>query len=75
MLWDITGIIVAFSVIMLLFSLFVTAINQCLQHFLRLRGRNLRNGLRDLIAAQTKIKKEAACSGQLKQADSLEVFI
>ncbi|MCP4471327.1 MAG: hypothetical protein GY815_11695 [Gammaproteobacteria bacterium] len=53
MLIDIAGTIVAFSVIMLLLSLLVTSLSQVTQHYLRLRGRNLRFGIRRLLESET----------------------
>lgn len=45
MFLDIVGIVIAFSVVMLLLSLIVTALGQATQATLRLRGRNLQTGL------------------------------
>ncbi len=45
MLMDIVGIVIAFSVVMLLLSLMVTTLGQATQAALRLRGRNLKKVL------------------------------
>lgn len=45
MLMDVIGVVIGFSVIMLLLSLIVTSLSQATQALLRLRGRNLRYGL------------------------------
>lgn len=45
MFLDIVGIVIAFSVVMLLLSLMVTTLGQATQAAFRLRGRNLMNGL------------------------------
>ena len=45
MLMDIVGIVIAFSVVMLLLSLMVTTLGQATQAALRLRARNLKTGL------------------------------
>ena len=49
MLMDIVGIVIAFSVVMLLLSLMVTTLGQATQAALRLRGRNLKNGLAAIL--------------------------
>ena len=45
MLTDVLGIVIAFSVVMLLLSLMVTSLGQATQHAFRLRGRNLHYGV------------------------------
>lgn len=49
MLMDIIGVVIAFSVVMLLLSLMVTSLSQATQHYLRLRGRNLQHGLKFVL--------------------------
>lgn len=49
MFMDIVGIVIAFAVVMLLLSLLVTSLGQATQAALRLRGRNLQNGLAEIL--------------------------
>ena len=49
MLMDVIGIVIAFSVVMLLLSLMVTSLGQATQSFFRLRGRNVKYGLTRLL--------------------------
>ncbi|MCG8468961.1 MAG: hypothetical protein MJB57_12280 [Gemmatimonadetes bacterium] len=50
MLLDVLAIIVAFSAVMLLLSVLVTALSQATQAVLRLRARNLQSGLGNLLS-------------------------
>ena len=50
MLMEIIGVVIGFSVIMLLLSLLVTSLSQATQSVFRLRGRNLRIGLAAALA-------------------------
>ncbi len=50
MLMDVLGIVIAFSSIMLLFSLLVTSINQAIQNVMQLRYKQLQVGVKELSA-------------------------
>jgi len=63
MLTDVLGVVIAFSVVMLLLSLMVTSLDQATQHAFRLRGRNLQNGVAAAIKQTS--SKDAATSKQL----------
>ena len=62
MLMDILGMIIAFSVVMLLLSLVISSLGQATQAILRLRGRNLRFGL----ATALMDPKESRATGTAK---------
>lgn len=67
MLMDIIGVLIAFSVVMLLLSLIVTSLNQATQTTLRLRGRNLRYGVAAALNHETAVPN----SENLKEATRL----
>lgn len=59
MLMDIIGIVIAFSVVMLLLSLMVTTLGQATQAAFRLRGRNLKNGLSVILDPDLQGRQES----------------
>ena len=63
MLTDVLGVVIAFSVVMLLLSLMVTSLGQATQHAFRLRGRNLQNGVAAAINQTS--SEDAATSKQI----------
>ena len=58
MLLDILGVVIAFSVVMLLLSLLVTSLGQATQAILRLRARNLQRGLAAILAHELPDRKD-----------------
>lgn len=65
MLLDILGIAIAFSSVMLLLALLVTAITQGVQATFRLRARNLQRGLASLLADRRRGETEREPSSSL----------
>ena len=63
MLTDVLGLVIAFSVVMLLLSLMVTSLGQATQHAFRLRSRNLQNGVAAAINQTS--SEDAATSKQI----------
>lgn len=58
MIMDVLGILIAFSSIMLLFSLLVTSINQAVQNTVKLRYKQLQSGMDELVAYLGESSKE-----------------
>lgn len=57
MVLNILGVLISFAFVMLLLSLIVTALTQLIQGSLKLRLRNLEEGLRSFLASQNALKK------------------
>ncbi len=59
-LFDVLAIVIAFSAVMLLLSVMVTALSQATQAALRLRARNLQSGLAGVVEQELKTTKSAS---------------
>ena len=57
MLFDVVGVVIAFSAVMLLLSVLVTTLAQATQAAVRLRARNLQSGLAALLEQEVKLPK------------------
>ncbi len=76
MLMDMIGILIGFSLVMLILSLIVTGLVEATQHVIRLRAANLRNGLirflNNLKAADDDFKAEDVAKAAFTNANPLE---
>lgn len=72
MLYNMLGALIGFSLVMLLLSLIVTSLSQTTQHYLRLRGHNLRNGLAHIIKERLKYNKKESFEYSDKVLTSFE---